>query len=129
VFWAAIELKPGHYNHAYLASISQTISQLNQYNIRVIVDFHQDGYSSKHGGTGFPPWSALGTAHNPNLGFPLNTLCGLTTTQGDTVGPNICQDWDAFWLNTKPPTLKKGIQSYYMDMLAYATGYLNNQHH
>ena len=130
IFWRAIEPKPGQYNDRYLFHINQTIQQLARYHINVLIDFHQDAYSSPWG-FGFPSWSALGKAAAYNIGFPLNFMCGtrLPSSAGSqskkpkVIGFTVCHHWDHFWKNTPIKKGGLGVQDYYMQMLTHVARY------
>lgn len=54
VIWEAVEPQPGVFNDACLASTAQTVQTLQDHGIHVLLDMHQDGYSSEFGGEGAP---------------------------------------------------------------------------
>lgn len=57
VTWEAIEHKgSGIYDLEYLDYIYKIISKANEYNIYVLIDFHQDVWSRFSGGDGAPGW-------------------------------------------------------------------------
>lgn len=57
VFWEAIEPEKNKYNTEYLNKVKEHISILEKLGIDVIVDLHQDLYSRKFTGNGFPEWA------------------------------------------------------------------------
>ncbi|WP_293059134.1 cellulase family glycosylhydrolase [Mycobacterium sp.] len=57
VQWAGVEPEPGVIDYAYLASLNQTVHTLAAYHIYVLLDMHQDDYSSVFGGDGAPAWA------------------------------------------------------------------------
>ncbi|WP_293056719.1 cellulase family glycosylhydrolase [Mycobacterium sp.] len=109
VLWAGVEPEPGVFNAAYVASIEQTVQTLENHGIYVILDFHQDAYSSVFGGEGAPPWAVqTGGLPNPELPFPLN----------DFVNPAGNHAWDAFWSNATAPN-GAGLENDYAQMVEY----------
>ncbi|WP_293060063.1 cellulase family glycosylhydrolase, partial [Mycobacterium sp.] len=50
VQWAGVEPEPGVIDYAYLASIAQTVQTLEDHGIYVVLDMHQDNYSSVFAG-------------------------------------------------------------------------------
>jgi endoglycosylceramidase len=109
VLWAGVEPEPGVFNAAYVASIEQTVQTLEDHGIYVILDFHQDAYSSVFGGEGAPAWAVqTGGLPNPELPFPLN----------DFVNPAGNHAWDAFWSNATAPN-GAGLENDYAQMVEY----------
>lgn len=104
VMWAAVEPARGQYDLDYLESIRGTIRLLDKYGIFTLLDFHQDGFSTKNGGSGFPEWAAIGGGNRSSLPFPVFYF--------DTVNNAIARDFDAFWKNDQ------GVQDAYLAMLA-----------
>lgn len=123
VFWSAIEPSPGKYDLSYLGAIKKTILALNKADIYTLIDFHQDGYSEKSNGLGFPDWATLieGNSYLENIGFPLSLFCD--KTQPMTMPT--CLNWDYFWNNAHTPT---GIplQESYARMLSFTIKFLKS---
>lgn len=116
VIWAGVEPEPDVYNDAYLASIAQTVQTLADHHIRVILDMHQDAYSSTFGGEGAPSW-AVQTG-------------GLALPQGDDLAatflnPAVNHAWDAFWSNADSPT-GSGLQNSYAQMWEHVANYFGS---
>jgi endoglycosylceramidase len=59
VFWDAIEPKRNECDFDYLKKVSEHVELLGRYGIDVILDIHQDVYSKKFNGNGFPLWAVL----------------------------------------------------------------------
>lgn len=57
VYWEAIEPEKGKYNLEYVEKVKEHIAILNKLGIDVIIDLHQDLYSRKFTGNGFPNWA------------------------------------------------------------------------
>ncbi|MGB6203858.1 cellulase family glycosylhydrolase, partial [Mycolicibacter algericus] len=92
VIWAGVEPQPGVFDRDYLDSINETVQTLASHGIRVILDMHQDSYSSVFGGEGAPEWATqTGGMPNLNLGFPLDYF----------FNPAQYAAWDALWSNAK----------------------------
>ena len=74
VMWEAVETAPGVYDTVYLDQIDALITKIGTYDIKVMVDNHQDLFSRKLCGEGVPafytptdleescPWSVLAIA-------------------------------------------------------------------
>ncbi len=73
-FWEGLESTPGQLSGRYLDDIARVEHQLAIRNVHVLIDSHQDMYSSVFSGDGFPAWSVHddGVALVTNNGFPLN---------------------------------------------------------
>ncbi len=111
VIWAAVEPAPGVYDTAYIDSIEQTVQTLNNHGIYVILDFHQDAYSSVFGGEGAPAWAVqTGGRPNPQLPFPINEFADPAETHA----------WDAFWSNADAPN-GVGLEDNYAQMVEYVS--------
>ena len=65
VFWEAVEPKEGVYDEAYIDATVERIRWMEELGIDVILDFHQDLYSRKFTGNGFPEWAV----HDDGLPF------------------------------------------------------------
>jgi len=113
VMWAAIEPNKGEYDLSYLESIRQTVKLLKEQGVYSLLDFHQDAFSLKHGGSGFPSWAALGEGNTSSASFPMMYF--------DPFHTSVPEDFDHFWND------KDGIQSSYMDMLTLVVRTLGNE--
>jgi endoglycosylceramidase len=95
VIYEAVEPRPGVYDDAYLARIQQTVDVLGRHGIAVLLDFHQDLFSERFQGEGFPEWAIQddGLPAQPQAGFPANYL----------VMPALQRSFDHFWQNDPGP--------------------------
>jgi len=59
IFWSAIEPTEGHFDQAYLNSVAQWVDFFGAHGIHVILDMHQDIYSSVFDGDGAPAWAVF----------------------------------------------------------------------
>jgi endoglycosylceramidase len=115
VIWSAAEPEPGVYDDSYLAAIQQTVQTLHEHGIYVILDMHQDSYSTLFGGEGAPSWAVQdGGLANPSLPFPL----------GYFFNPAEAHAWDAFWSNSDAPN-GIGLENDYSQMLEHVASYFN----
>lgn len=57
VMWAGVEPKKGEYNQTYLDLMKRLVDTCAEYNISVLVEFHQDLFSEKFCGDGVPLWA------------------------------------------------------------------------
>lgn len=69
VFWEAIEPTQGVYNDEYIRQVARHIGMLEELDIKVIIDVHQDVYARKFTGNGFPEW----TIHDGDKPFKVQT--------------------------------------------------------
>jgi endoglycosylceramidase len=116
VIWAGVEPQPGVFGADYLASIEKTVDILHNHGIYVILDMHQDGYSSVFAGEGAPEWATeTGGLPNPELGFPLNVF----------FNPAGNHAWDAFWSNADAPD-GVGLANHYAQMWEYVADYFSD---
>ena len=116
--WAAIEPEPGVFDDAVLGQIRAEIQMLHAHGIGVLLDAHQDMFSPKYQGDGFPDWAINDSGlPNPALGFPNNYLAN----------PAEQQSWNNFWDNTPAPGDTIGVQTRYIQMWQHVAAYLANQ--
>jgi len=114
VDWAGVEPEPGVFDDSYLASLQQTMQTLQDHGIYVILDMHQDDYSSAFGGEGAPAWATeTGGLSNPtNTSFQLNYF----------LNPAENHAWDAFWSNADAPN-GVGLEDDYAQMWEHVANY------
>jgi endoglycosylceramidase len=98
VIYEGVEPKPGHYDNRYLAKIAATERILAAHGIYSLLDFHQDLYSEKFTGEGFPPWAVL------DDGQPTQPLTGFPATYITSPGENAA--WNNLWADAGGP---KGV--------------------
>ncbi len=102
VFWEAIEPQQGTYNTQYIQSTIERLKWLQELEIDVIVDVHQDLYTTKFGGDGFPNW----TVHNTD-NFTQRSPWSLNYFE-----PAVIDSYNYFWNSTE-------LKSKYTNMLQY----------
>lgn len=63
---------PGVIDRSYIGHLADTVRVLGRRGIFVLLDFHQDGYSTRlNGGLGLPEWMTIDDGlPNPPIGFP-----------------------------------------------------------
>src|SRR5437763_5785848 len=95
VIYKAVEPRPGVYDDAYLAKIAQTAAVLERHGIASLIDFHQDMYTERCQGEGWPDWAVLddGLPAQPQAGFPGNYIAQ----------PAVNRAFDNFWQNAPGP--------------------------
>ncbi len=73
-FWEGLEPQPGQVSTRYLDDIARVEHELANSNVHVVLDSHQDMYSSVFYGDGFPAWAVHddGVELVTDNGFPLN---------------------------------------------------------
>lgn len=57
IFWDALEPQPGQIDQAYLAAVAERVDWYTQRGMYVLLDMHQDLYSSLFFGDGAPAWA------------------------------------------------------------------------
>ena len=57
VLFAGVMPKPGAIDHHYLEQVDRVVQLLARRHIWVLLDFHQDAFSEKFAGEGFPAWA------------------------------------------------------------------------
>lgn len=87
--------EPGVVDEAYLDGIEQSVRDLEETGQWVVVDFHQDGFSPRYNGNGFPDWMAIddGLDNPPEAVFPLYYV----------QNPAMQRAWEHFWANDPGP--------------------------
>ena len=91
---ASIMPTPGVIDQTYLDSFEQTVHQMTDAGLRVLVDLHQDGWGPTLGSDGFPDWMTLTHgAENTHTTFPLYYV----------TNPAIQAAFDSFWANEAGP--------------------------
>lgn len=90
VLFAGVMPAEGVIDSAYLDRIDRVVQLLTSRGIYVLFDFHQDIYSERYGGEGFPAW-AVNSNGIPatNIGFPANYFT-----------PAVLRTFDNFWNDT-----------------------------
>ncbi|MBT2439101.1 cellulase family glycosylhydrolase [Streptomyces sp. ISL-36] len=57
VFWDDLEPRPGEYSHSYLRKIERVLDWAEKYDVRVLIDAHQDVFGPAFGHRGVPEWA------------------------------------------------------------------------
>ena len=107
--WSGVEPEPGVIDHAYVASIVNTVRQLGAHRIWSVLDLHQDGWGpAVNGQDGAPAWATLTNGlPNPPLPFGANYFGN----------PALERAFDNFWANAAGPG-GVGLQDRYAAMMA-----------
>jgi endoglycosylceramidase len=87
-FWSAIEPTDGTFDDAYLDAVVERVQWMRDLGIDTVIDFHQDLYSLRYGGNGFPDWTLHDGGHSftPRQPWNLNYL-----------EPAVLSCYDYFW--------------------------------
>jgi endoglycosylceramidase len=88
-FWSDLEPVQGKYDISYLSRYKALARELERRGLFVLVDSHQDMYSSEFGGDGFPTWASPASDTDPD---PAKFPIGYFTTPVETA-------FDDFWAN------------------------------
>lgn len=103
VFWEAIEPEENKYDESYMSKLKEHIKILNDLDISVIIDIHQDVFNKKFTGNGFPDW-----ALPKNLPkFTRQRIWYMDYTQKAVIA-----SYKNFWKSEK-------LQQKYVDMVVY----------
>nr|WP_203634980.1 cellulase family glycosylhydrolase [Streptomyces sp. SID10815] len=57
VFWDDLEPRPGRYSQEYLRRIGRVLDWAARYDVRVVIDMHQDVFGPAFGHRGVPAWA------------------------------------------------------------------------
>ncbi|MFI1660354.1 cellulase family glycosylhydrolase [Streptomyces sp. NPDC020472] len=57
VFWDDLEPRPGRYSQAYLRKIERVLDWATKYDVKVVLDAHQDVFGPAFGSRGVPAWA------------------------------------------------------------------------
>ncbi len=96
--WEGFEPQKGKFDYNYLNCLQRTESMLANQHIFTLVDSHQDLYTQKFGGEGFPQWAV----HNHHLSlsvnrpFPGNQLSRAVTAAFDGLWENRGNVWQSY---------------------------------
>lgn len=97
VIFAGVMPQQGTIDPAYLDGIDRVVQLLASRGTYVTFDFHQDMYSEKYGGEGFPDWSIHDDGVPPtNIGFPQTYFTPATTRAFDNFWGNTANLWDDY---------------------------------
>jgi endoglycosylceramidase len=114
VIYAAVEPAPGRYDDDYLASVAGTVRTLHRAGVGTLLDFHQDLYSERFQGEGFPDWAVAGHLPAvPRLGFPYDYI----------VMPALWRTFEHFWANDPAPGDDVGLQDRYAAAWRHVAAY------
>ena len=103
ITWDALEPKPGEYDETYLDAVKQRVDAAAAHGLLVLLDMHQDLYSSKYG-DGAPDWATL------DANAPHQT--GAVWSDAYMLSPAVQVAFDSFW-NNMPTSDGVGIQDHY----------------
>lgn len=97
VIFSGVMPQEGVIDHAYLASVDRVVQLLTRRGIYVMFDFHQDLYSERYGGEGFPEWAIHDDGvPTTNIGFPQTYFTPATTRAFDNFWGNTAGLWDRY---------------------------------
>lgn len=97
--------EPGQIDEAYLDGIATSVTDLADAGLFVLLDFHQDGFSPKYNGNGFPDWLAL----DDDLANPDDAVFPLYYIQN----PAMQRAFESFWANREGPD-GVGVQDHFV---------------
>lgn len=103
ILWDALEPTPGQYDEDYLKRVEQRVDRAAQHGLLVILDMHQDLFSSRYG-DGAPNWATI------NGDAPHKT--GAVWSDSYLISPAVQLAFDSFWSNA-PAADGVGIQDHY----------------
>jgi len=117
VSWDGVEPEPHQYNNAYIEKLRELIQLANKYKLFIILDMHQDLYSSEFG-NGAPKWA---TFSNGEISEP-----GTVWSDAYLFNHAVQNAFDHFWNNTEAAD-GIGIQEHYAQAWAYVVKKLHNE--
>ncbi|WP_246581408.1 cellulase family glycosylhydrolase [Echinicola shivajiensis] len=103
LIWDGLEPEPGKYDESYIEEIDKMIKRAEDNGLFVVLDMHQDLYSSKYS-DGAPAWATL------DEGAPHYT--GDVWSDSYLISPAVQIAFDNFWAN-KPAPDGIGLQDHY----------------
>lgn len=103
VFWEAVEPEPGQYDEAYIADVLERVGWLEELDVAVLLDFHQDLYAQQFGGNGFPAWTVDDGGHAFTRREPWNL---------NYFEPAVMHCYDHFWRS-------EALKQAYVDMVRF----------
>jgi endoglycosylceramidase len=105
IFWDAVEPEPGVYDEAYLDAVGQRLDWFAAAGIQVVLDMHQDVYSSVFCCDGAPTWAI------DDDGLPFEQT---VPWWANYLEPAVLAAFDHFWDITRDhPGLEGHLQDYY----------------
>jgi len=98
VIFAGVMPERGRIDTDYLRSVDRVVQLLASRGIYVMFDFHQDLYSERFGGEGFPDWAVYddGVPLGASLGFPANYFLPATSRAFDNLWADHENLWDYY---------------------------------
>jgi endoglycosylceramidase len=96
--FAGVMPQQGVIDPAYLAGVDRVVQLLASRGIWVMLDFHQDMYSERYQGEGFPGWAVYddGIPHLNDFGFPGNYFTPECSRAFDNLWANHNGLWDFY---------------------------------
>ena len=109
VIWDGLEPEPGLYNDAYIEELRRLIQLANKYNLHIILDMHQDLFSSEFA-SGAPAWATItdGKLYEP----------GHVWSDAYLFNSAVQKAFDHFWSNTPGPG-GIGIRDHFVQAWGY----------
>ena len=110
ITWQNLEPVMGQYNEKYLKSIDGIFRLAEKYDVYILLDMHQDLYSSFDGksvGDGAPSWAAVTNGAKPRMPKAV-------WAEGYFWGRWVHKSFDNFWKNV--PIEGKGVQERYAEV-------------
>ena len=112
--------EPGVVDHEYIEALAGSVRALARERIFVLLDFHQDGFSPKYNGNGFPDWMAVddGLPNPPDAVFPLYYV----------QNPAMQRAFESFWSNRPGPDGVGLQESFVEGLTAVVQRFASNPH-
>ena len=90
-----LQPEPEQVSEEYLDGIATSVGDIVEGGLDVVLDFHQDGFSPKYNGNGWPDWLAIddGLENPEDATFPLYYV----------QNPAMQRAWESFWENREGP--------------------------
>lgn len=110
VFWQAVEPTEGNYDIVYIQKTKERLQWLNDLGIDVMLDVHQDLYTTRFTGNGFPDW----TVHDGGVPFNQRTPWNLNYFE-----PAVINSYNWFWKDME-------LQTRYIKMVNFLLSNFDN---
>lgn len=95
VMWEAVEPKPDEYNEKYIRNIAQAVDWAKQFDIKVILDFHQNLWSRRFGGSMAPDWATIKKPDPDEADYSYDPFWGQRYFTWDSVQANFDRFWES----------------------------------
>lgn len=111
ILWEAVEPSSGQYDDRYMQKTLERLQWLDELGIDVLLCIHQDLFSQRYGGGGFPPWAV------DDGGFPFTPV---SPHYKNYFTKPVMACFDNFWRS-------EVLKDSYIDMVKYVLSHVDRQ--